>query len=129
MSRYVQPAANAASKIGGLKRGSQALRIASARSAEASVAIAPASEASTCADPPRSPSGAAARSARPGSRSASVNRSKKSRRAATAAAAAPTPPAPTTRILNAVYRVCGKPRSTFDVAGSGQRDVTTFERV
>jgi hypothetical protein len=27
------------------------------------------------------------------------------------------------------YRVCGKPRSTFDVAGSGHRDVTTFERV
>ena len=26
-------------------------------------------------------------------------------------------------------RVCGNPRSTFDVAGSGQRDVTTFERV
>ena len=29
----------------------------------------------------------------------------------------------------ASYRVCGKPRSTFDVAGSGQRDVTTFVRV
>ena len=27
------------------------------------------------------------------------------------------------------YLVCGNPRSTFDVAGSGQRDVTTFERV
>ena len=27
------------------------------------------------------------------------------------------------------YRVCGKPRSTFEVAGSGQREVTTFERV
>jgi hypothetical protein len=27
------------------------------------------------------------------------------------------------------YRVCGKPRSTFDVAGSGQRDVTTLPRV
>jgi hypothetical protein len=26
-------------------------------------------------------------------------------------------------------RVCGKPRSTFDVAGSGQRDVTTLPRV
>ena len=26
-------------------------------------------------------------------------------------------------------RVCGKPRSTFDVAGSGQRAVTTFPRV
>ena len=26
-------------------------------------------------------------------------------------------------------RVCGKPRSTFEVAGSGHRDVTTFERV
>ena len=26
-------------------------------------------------------------------------------------------------------RVCGKPRSTDEVAGSGQRDVTTFERV
>jgi hypothetical protein len=37
-----------------------------------------------------------------------------------------------TRLLLAgarAYRVCGKPRSTFDVAGSGQRDVTTFERV
>ena len=29
----------------------------------------------------------------------------------------------------ALYRVCGKPRSTFDVAGSGQRDVTTLPRV
>jgi cytosine deaminase len=28
-----------------------------------------------------------------------------------------------------VYRVCGKPRSTFEVAGSGQREVTTFPRV
>src|SRR5262245_3772642 len=27
------------------------------------------------------------------------------------------------------YRVCGNPRSTFEVAGSGQREVTTFERV
>ena len=27
------------------------------------------------------------------------------------------------------YRVCGKPRSTFDVAGSGHLDVTTFVRV
>jgi hypothetical protein len=27
------------------------------------------------------------------------------------------------------YRVCGKPRSTFEVAGSGQRDVTTLPRV
>ena len=26
-------------------------------------------------------------------------------------------------------RVCGKPRSTFEVAGSGQREVTTFPRV
>jgi hypothetical protein len=26
-------------------------------------------------------------------------------------------------------RVWGKPRSTFDVAGSGQREVTTFPRV
>ena len=26
-------------------------------------------------------------------------------------------------------RVCGKPRSTFDLAGSGQREVTTFVRV
>ena len=33
-------------------------------------------------------------------------------------------PPPTAR-----YRVCGKPRSTFDVAGSGQRDVTTLPRV
>ena len=31
--------------------------------------------------------------------------------------------------LAALYRVCGKPRSTFDVAGSGQRDVTTLPRV
>ena len=60
MSRYVQPASNAASKIGGLKRGSQALRIASARSLRASSAIAAASEASSCADHPRAPSGAAA---------------------------------------------------------------------
>ena len=27
------------------------------------------------------------------------------------------------------YRVCGNPRSTFDVAGSGQREVTTLPRV
>src|SRR4051812_11227786 len=27
------------------------------------------------------------------------------------------------------YLVCGKPRSTFDVAGSGQREVTTLPRV
>jgi hypothetical protein len=27
------------------------------------------------------------------------------------------------------YRVCGKPRSTLDLAGSGQREVTTFVRV
>ena len=27
------------------------------------------------------------------------------------------------------YLVCGNPRSTFEVAGSGQRDVTTFPRV
>jgi hypothetical protein len=27
------------------------------------------------------------------------------------------------------YRVCGKPRSTLLVAGSGQRDVTTLPRV
>ena len=27
------------------------------------------------------------------------------------------------------YLVCGKPRSTFEVAGSGHLDVTTFERV
>ena len=26
-------------------------------------------------------------------------------------------------------RVCGKPRSTFEVAGSGQREVTTLPRV
>ena len=30
---------------------------------------------------------------------------------------------------DAHQRVCGKPRSTFEVAGSGQRDVTTFVRV
>ena len=28
-----------------------------------------------------------------------------------------------------LQRVCGKPRSTFDVAGSGQREVTTLPRV
>ena len=28
-----------------------------------------------------------------------------------------------------VQRVCGKPRSTFEVAGSGQREVTTLPRV
>jgi hypothetical protein len=33
------------------------------------------------------------------------------------------------QIANPRQRVCGKPRSTCDVAGSGQRDVTTFERV
>jgi hypothetical protein len=27
------------------------------------------------------------------------------------------------------YRVCGKPRSICEVAGSGQRDVTTLPRV
>ncbi len=27
------------------------------------------------------------------------------------------------------YLVCGKPRSTFEVAGSGHLDVTTFDRV
>ena len=42
-------ASNAASKIGGLKRGSTALRIASTRSARASSAIAAASDASTAA--------------------------------------------------------------------------------
>jgi hypothetical protein len=31
--------------------------------------------------------------------------------------------------VHVAYRVCGKPRSTFDVAGSGQRDVTTLPRV
>ena len=31
--------------------------------------------------------------------------------------------------VTASYRVCGKPRSTFDVAGSGQREVTTLPRV
>jgi hypothetical protein len=31
--------------------------------------------------------------------------------------------------LDSRYRVCGNPRSTFDVAGSGQRDVTTLPRV
>jgi hypothetical protein len=32
-------------------------------------------------------------------------------------------------LLSAGYRVCGKPRSTLDLAGSGQREVTTFVRV
>ena len=32
-------------------------------------------------------------------------------------------------LVGADQRVCGKPRSTLEVAGSGQRDVTTFERV
>ena len=47
MSRYVQPTSRAASKIGGLKRGSTALRIASTRSARASSTIAARSEASS----------------------------------------------------------------------------------
>ena len=34
-----------------------------------------------------------------------------------------------TRRRRGGQRVCGKPRSTFEVAGSGQRDVTTFVRV
>ena len=117
------------SKIGGLRRGSHAFTITSARSWRASSAIAAASDASSRANPPRAPSGAAARSARPASMSARTNRSKNSRRAATAAAAAPTPPAPTTRTRNDVQRVCGKPRSTREVAGSGQRLVTTLLRV
>ena len=47
MSRYVQPASKAASKIGGLKRGSTAFRIASASCARAAAAIAAASDASS----------------------------------------------------------------------------------
>ena len=98
MSRYVQPASNAAWKIGGLKRGSTAFRIASTRSARASSAIEAASDASTAAPAKRgSPVRSAAACARDASTSASTNRSKKSRRWATAAAAAPTPPAPITR--------------------------------
>jgi hypothetical protein len=38
-------------------------------------------------------------------------------------------PADSTADDDRFQRVCGKPRSTFDVAGSGQRDVTTFPRV
>ena len=45
----MQPASKAAWKIGGLKRGSTAFRIASTRSARASAAIAAASDASTAA--------------------------------------------------------------------------------
>ena len=48
------PAARAAAKIGGFRRGSQALRIVSTRSATASAAIASASEASSCAEVTRS---------------------------------------------------------------------------
>ena len=32
-------------------------------------------------------------------------------------------------VTSPAYLVCGKPRSTFDVAGSGHRDVTTLPRV
>src|SRR6188472_3360889 len=38
------------------------------------------------------------------------------------------PQRPLTRLAPG-HRVCGKPRSTWLVAGSGQREVTTFPRV
>ena len=94
------PAANAPSKIGGLRRGSHALTTTSARISRASAATDSALDASTARGREsgrrrarRSP--ARARSA---SRSATVTCSKKSRRSAIAAIAAPTPPAPTTRM-------------------------------
>src|SRR5438067_937284 len=36
---------------------------------------------------------------------------------------------PAEHSLSLRYLVCGNPRSTFDVAGSGHREVTTFPRV
>ena len=54
MSRYVQRASSAAAKIGGLKRGSTALRIASAFVSRASATMAAVFEASICAAPKRS---------------------------------------------------------------------------
>ena len=98
MSRYVHPASNAAWKIGGLNRGSHALRIASTPSARASSLIAAASDASSFAAAKRGSSRPATTcSARPRSTSPSTIRSTKGRVRATAAAAPPTPPAPTTR--------------------------------
>ena len=49
MSRYVQPASKAASKIGGFSRGSQALRITSASSMRAMSTIASTFVASSAA--------------------------------------------------------------------------------
>src|SRR5690348_6344262 len=84
--------------MGGLKRGSAALRTASAPVSRSRPTSAARSPASTCAAEKRSsPSPSTTAAGRAGSTSANVMRSKKSRRLATAATAAPTAPVPTTR--------------------------------
>ena len=128
MSRYVTPACRAASRIGGLKRGSHAFRIASARSLFASATICSTLVASTCAAAKRSPSPATARSARSlvdvGEHHPLEERALRRNGSGGAADTAGAEDDDPHR-----YLVCGKPRSTFEVAGSGHRDVTTFERV
>jgi len=98
----VQPASNAASKIGITKRGSALLRITVMSLSRANFVIDAGSDASSITPLNReSPVRSATPFARPSSMSAMIIELKKSRRFAMAASAAPTPPEPITRIFMA----------------------------